>query len=457
MARLRNILGLIMPQPGPWLKDSCRQLLPDERKELTMMKSGRRVFGHSMPVTVGALVLVAGLAATVRVRAGGGPDFHPFLPNNFPQLNPGGLSSTFSTRGFVDLTGEYFQPQGTNGRSCSTCHTPQDAWSINPGTLQLLFELTDGTHPVFNPLDADNPGADLSTVEARREAYSMLLTHGVFRRGGAPRADREWDVIAVDDPHGFASPSRLVQWRRPQPTINFPVGSATVAWDGGNTVGTDQIAGLTNQATRNVTGAQQGQPAAPEVIADIVNFETTLFTAQAVSFGAGSLHAGGARGGAEELSSMTRTAGQFDLFDAWIDSPVPARAQIAQAGSCSTVPIRRRPVQRLPQHGEQRHELHNLLFDVRAASAKARTPDLPLTIRNRATGEVRQLTRYGPRQRDGSVERSRPLQDADAARAGGTRPTTTASPRRWKRSCTTTKRIWASCSAIRSAPISSRS
>jgi cytochrome c peroxidase len=362
-----------------------------------MMKSGRRVFGRSMPVTIVALVLVAGLAATVRVRAGGGPDFHPFLPNNFPFLNPGGLSSTFSTRGRVDLTGEYFQPQGTNGRSCATCHTPQDAWSINPGTIRLLFDLTDGTHPLFNPLDADNTDADLSTVEARREAYSMLLTHGVFRRGGAPRADREWDVIAVDDPHGFANPSRIVQWRRPQPTINFPVGSATVAWDGGNTIGTDQIAGLTNQATRNVTGAQQGPPATPEVIADIVNFETTLFTAQAVSFGAGSLHAGGARGGAEELSRMTRTAGRFDLFDAWIDSPVPARAQIARGQELFNNPNpgggRCNACHNTANNGTN---VNNLLFDVRVASAEARTPDLPLyTVRNRTSGEVRQLTDTG--------------------------------------------------------------
>src|SRR4029079_19328782 len=40
--------------------------------------------------------------------------------------------------------------------------------------------------------------------------------------------------------------------------------------------------------------------------------------------------------------------------------------------------------------------INNLLFDIRTASAEARTPDLPLyTIRNRATGEERQLTDTG--------------------------------------------------------------
>src|SRR5262245_60718868 len=74
------------------------------------------------------------------------------IPNNHPEQNPGGKSATFSTQGSVDLTGEYFQAQGTNGRSCASCHTPGEAWSITPSTLQNLFDETDGTHPVFNLL-----------------------------------------------------------------------------------------------------------------------------------------------------------------------------------------------------------------------------------------------------------------------------------------------------------------
>jgi len=362
-----------------------------------MVGRDRSAFGGYLPLAVVALTLAGGLAGSVRVRAGSALDFLTFLPNNIPHLNPSGLSTTFSTRGFVDLAGEYFQPQGANGRACSTCHTPQDAWSVNPGTIGRLFAQTNGTHPIFNPLDANNPGADLSTVDARRAGYSMLLTRGLFRRGGAPRAEREWDVIAVDDPHGFANVSRIVQWRRPMPTINFHLGSATVAWDGGNTVGTDQLAGLTNQATRNVTGAQQGQPAPPEVIAEIVAFETTLSTAQAVSFTAGLLNAAGARGGAEELSRMTPAAGRFDLFDAWMDSRVPARAQIARGQELFNNPNRGgRTCNACHNSANNGTNIDNLLFDIRTASAGTRTPDLPLyTIRNRTTGEERQLTDTG--------------------------------------------------------------
>jgi len=361
-----------------------------------MMKSGRPAFDRYVPVTVAALTLVAGMAATAGLRAGNRPD-STFLPNNFPHLNPSGISTTFSTRGLVDLTVEYFQAQGTNGRSCSTCHTPQDAWSINPSTIGLLFEQTNGTHPIFNPLDADNPQADLSTVEARRAAYSMMLTHGVFRRGGAPRVEREWDVVGVDDPHGFANVSTIVQWRRAMPTINFHLGSATVNWDGGNSVGTDQLAGLANQAARNVTGGQQGPPAPPQVITDIVDFETTLSTAQSVAFAVGRVTASGTRGGAEALSRMIRAAGRFDLFDAWIDSPVPSRAQIARGQELFNNP---NPGGRTCNacHNSRNNgtNINNLMFDIGAASAEARTPDLPLyTIRNRATGEERQLTDTG--------------------------------------------------------------
>src|SRR5580765_8581438 len=129
-----------------------------------MMRRRRPVFGSMPAAVVVTLALVAAMAGTARVGAGSGLDFLTFLPNNFPHPNRDGISTTFSTRSFVDLSGEYFQAQGTNGRSCSTCHTPQDAWSINPGTIGRLFAQTNGTHPIFNPLDANNPEADLSTV-----------------------------------------------------------------------------------------------------------------------------------------------------------------------------------------------------------------------------------------------------------------------------------------------------
>ena len=331
------------------------------------------------------------------------------IDNNHRFRNPGGRAATFSTQGFVDLTGEYFQAQGTNGRSCVSCHIPSDAWSINPGTLQRLFKKTGGTDPVFNLLDANNPlTADVSTIKGRRAAYSMLLSYGVFRRGGLLKAEpREWDLTAVDDPHGYATiaigttPARLVQWRRVMPTINFAVGSATVNWDGGNTVGTDQHAGLVTQANKNVLGPQQGTTAATvAVIANIVDFETSLSTAQLTVPGVGRLDSHGARGGPEALSYMpTKFEGRFDLFDAWNGHKNRRRAQIARGQELFN---NTNPGVGGPRCGachssaNNGTNFNNLLFDIRTASAAARTPDLTLhTFKNRVTGETRQLTDAG--------------------------------------------------------------
>lgn len=344
-----------------------------------------------------ALGLAYGLGPAPVSATGAGPDT---IPNNRPAPNPNGAAATFSPAGSVDLTGEYFQAQGTNGRSCATCHIPEEAWGINPGTLQRLFRETDGKHPVFNKLDANNPDAMPAepTEEQLLASYSMLLSRGVFRRGGAPRADREWDLIAVEDPHGFANLNRLVHWRRVMPTINHPLGSATINWDGGNTVGTDIHAGLSNQIRRNVTGAQQGQPAPEEVVQEIANFTESLYTAQLLVPGVGRLDSDGARGGPEALASMERAAGRFDLFDAWAGHGNPRRAQIARGQEVFN--------NKLSANGVSCNSCHNAvnmgtnvnhrLFDVRVASPEARTPDLPLyTFRNRSTGETRQLTDAG--------------------------------------------------------------
>jgi len=223
-----------------------------------------------------------------------------------------------------------------------------------------------------------------------------MLSRGVFRRGGAPRANSEWELIAVEDPHGFASLDRLVHWRRVMPTINFQQGSLTVNWDGGNS-GVDLISGLNTQAARNITGAQQGPPAPSEVIDDIVNFERSLSTAQLIVPGVGRLDSDGARGGPEELSNMDKTQGRFDLFDAWVGHSNPRRAQIARGQEIfNSTNANGRSCNGCHNSANNGTNINNTLFDVRVASAEARTPDLPLyTFRNRTTGETRQLTDAG--------------------------------------------------------------
>src|SRR6188472_2687750 len=115
-------------------------------------------------------------AAVFAVSASGHAAERSLLPNMFPQANASGLAATFSTSGYVDLTGPFFQQLGTNGRACVTCHQPRTAWAITPAHVQARFEQTKGKDPLFRAHDgANSPLADVSTVKARRDAYSMLL------------------------------------------------------------------------------------------------------------------------------------------------------------------------------------------------------------------------------------------------------------------------------------------
>src|SRR5207253_6591774 len=116
----------------------------------------------------------------------------------------------------------FFQSLGTNGRSCATCHVPNQAWSVSPTEVRRRFDETAGTDPIFRTNDgSDSPNADVSTRSARRHAYSMLLSKGLIRVGiGAP-PEAEFELVDVDDPYGFASARELSLFRRPLPSTNL--------------------------------------------------------------------------------------------------------------------------------------------------------------------------------------------------------------------------------------------
>jgi hypothetical protein len=223
------------------------------------------------------------------------------LPNNVPFRNPTGFAATYSTTGSVDLTNEFFQSLGTNGRSCGTCHAPMDGMTITPPHIRTRFDRTGGTDPVFRPIDgANRPDADVSTVHARRVAYSMLLTKGLIRVGDTlglnPPTSADFTIVSVDDPYGYASPTKMSLFRRPLPSTNLKFLS-TVMWDGRETLaGTDHCnhadeggkcfasfaADFADQAQGATLGhAQAMVPGLTSTqMTHIVNLETDLFTAQ---------------------------------------------------------------------------------------------------------------------------------------------------------------------------------
>lgn len=354
----------------------------------------------------GLIVSICLLAATAAAADTGQ------LPNSFPFLNPAGTAATYSTAGFVDLENPFHVPQGTNGRSCESCHLVQAGWSIRPIDVELKFLLTAGRDPIFNPLDANRPQPDETSLKAKYVSYSMLRK-GLFRRNGTVPGNSEYEILAFDDPLGAgASLTRFEFFRRPLATANFHI-AKNIGWHDQNTNGSGNVhAGLIAQAAGNITGSQQGPPAAPETLESIASYEEGLAFAQQFVFGVGALDSCGARGGPENLSWQPSARGRFDLFDAWIDL-VP--------GSCTTRAADRRRAQiargqelfNNPNPGGRCGFCHNAqnngsnvdgrLFDVGASRAQFRKPGMPLyKLRNKNTGEERMTTDPGRAVRSGA-------------------------------------------------------
>lgn len=331
------------------------------------------------------------------------------LPNGFPIPDPAGTAASHGAGGFVDLDDAFHAPLGSNGRHCATCHAVESGWSIVPAQVELLFGLTGGTHPLFNRLDAANPDADLSTVEARRAGYAMLR-RGLFRRTVAAPAGAEFEVVAAHDPHGFGTAAKPSFFRRPLTTANLRLTTGTM-WDDRLSVpapggGNDLRAGLLAQARVAILGAEQGTPPSPELLDAVVGAELAITHAQLARRGV-RLDTCGAGGGPAQLASQPLVSGRFDLYDAWIG---------LRPGACSTRRADEERV-RIARGQELFNERRNArggtcqgchdaanggtnvagrLFDVKASSPAFATPDLPVyTLRNLATGELRETTDPG--------------------------------------------------------------
>src|SRR5207248_10192165 len=109
---------------------------------------------------------------------------------------------TYSTAGGIDINNPFFQSLGTNGRSCGTCHISSSAWTITPADVQDKFNSTHGTDPIFRTNDGSNcPSADVSTVSARRNAYSQLLNKASIRASVAVPANAEFQIVGIQDPY----------------------------------------------------------------------------------------------------------------------------------------------------------------------------------------------------------------------------------------------------------------
>ncbi len=223
------------------------------------------------------------------------------VPRVIPKLksysDPTGRISTFqSARETVTADNPFFQNLGTNDRTCFTCHQPETGWTISAASAQARFARSEGTDPLFRLFDgATCPSDDVSTQSARSTAYKLLTGKGLVRIGLAIPANSEFEVSAVSDPYGcstnpvtgLTSPTSgiLSMYRRPLPATNLGFDTA-IMWDG-------REPSLAHQALdATLTHAQANGPGlTAEQQAEIVNFETGLFTAQSFDNQARSLRA----------------------------------------------------------------------------------------------------------------------------------------------------------------------
>ena len=271
-------------------------------------------------LAVGLILASIGGAPASAVR---GHDMHGNEGSVFTVDNESGRAATINVAGFpvVARDNPFFLDLGVNGRRCVTCHQPGNNMTVTPDGLQARFEATNGTDPIFRTNDGSNsPLADVSTVHARRGAYSMLLTKGLIRVGIAVPADAEFVLHAVRDPYGYAGHNEngdeLSLFRRPLPATNLAFLS-TVMWDGRETVEKGSIAAIHFDLAKQANDATQGHAQAPEPIdqatrEQIVAYEMGNFSAQVVDRTAGSLRDAGAQGGPRALASRSFTFGEND-------------------------------------------------------------------------------------------------------------------------------------------------
>lgn len=266
--------------------------------------------------------------------------------------DPAGKLSSYQPGGATATAGNaFFQSLGTNGRSCFSCHSYEDGWSISSADMVARFKKTKGTDPVFRPVDgATCPNDDVSTIAAMQNAYQLLLGHGLIRISlpMPPLSSLEFSITSVNDPYncntnpafGLTSPTTgmVSVYRRPLPATNLKFES-TLMWDG-------REQNLASQAAHaTVIHAQGSAPPDSAELQQIVDFETGIFTAQSYAKG-GKLAAAGATGGPVALSTQSFFTGIndpfgrnpngtafdpniFDLFDAWA-SPKKGGARAAK-------------------------------------------------------------------------------------------------------------------------------
>jgi hypothetical protein len=137
--------------------------------------------------------------------------FPPLIPTHLRNDDPSGVIETYNINAPThSAKNPFFQSLGTNGRACATCHEPRSSWGVSAESIQQRFANSGGDDPIFRLVDGATCDSDnVSTLDDKRKAYSLLLSKGLIRiflplpatqLKSDPPAPRDYEIVSVKDP-----------------------------------------------------------------------------------------------------------------------------------------------------------------------------------------------------------------------------------------------------------------
>ena len=185
-------------------------------------------------LTCSLVTFAAPAAESVRERWWSPGQADP-LPELAKYDNDFGDVGILNQSGRIETKGHpFFEPIGTNGRACVTCHQPADGMSVSLRSIRERWAATGGKDPIFAAIDGQNcpnlPNADPAS-------HSLLLERGLFRvslpwpprRPDGSVIDPEFTLEVVRDPSGCnlsaeyglkSADPRVSVFRRPRVAAN---------------------------------------------------------------------------------------------------------------------------------------------------------------------------------------------------------------------------------------------
>src|SRR5690242_3366550 len=131
--------------------------------------------------TIG-MIWIARLAKLAPLLHLGKGNIPKTIQANSSFIDPTGAISTFLPGGSIQTKNNPFFSASitTNGRTCFTCHVPQNGWADSPSQILTTFLISRGSDPLFQPIDSancpDSPGATTPTSPRFLSAHSQLFS-----------------------------------------------------------------------------------------------------------------------------------------------------------------------------------------------------------------------------------------------------------------------------------------